>query len=302
VTNSTNAQEALIEKMKIKSIVIPNTVDVDHLQRIDDYNRDFREAFGIKDDQFLFLQPTRINRKKCVERSIKLVKEINEATKKDHVLMITGSPVYFRGDYFEEVIRKINKAKINAILAHDRIFISRHQNKDQKFYSIDDAYLNADMVLFPSQSEDFGLPVLYAMAYKKPLFVNKYPNLKDILEKEPRFILMDGKMTNETVSDVFEVLHNKQKREEMIAHNFEMINKHYNSDLLDDKIVPLLNKFEKKSFIKRLKTRFFTRRPVHEKAPHKNEANNAAKTAENKEVKNENLKNRKGGYKEPVKS
>ncbi|MFQ5474294.1 MAG: glycosyltransferase family 4 protein [Candidatus Nanoarchaeia archaeon] len=253
ITSSSNAQTDLMEKKGLKSTVIPNTMDVDRLVRLDDYNRDFREAFNIKDDEILFLQPTRINRKKCVERSIRLLKEINDITKKDNVLMITGAPVYFRGDYFEEVIRKINKLNVHVILAHDRVFIQRHQNKEQKFYSLGDAYVHADMVLFPSMSDDFGLPVLYAMAYRKPLLVNKYPNLKDILDKKPEFILVDGKMTDETISDVYEVLHNKEKREKMVQHNFNLINEHYNVDLLDEALIPLLNKFEQRSFLQRLK-------------------------------------------------
>ncbi|MFC1753300.1 glycosyltransferase family 4 protein [Thermoproteota archaeon] len=301
ITNSSFAQQALLERKKIKSMLIPNVIDIDHIQRLDDYNKDFREAFGIRDDQLIFLQPTRINRNKCIERSIKIVREMNEITKKDNVLMITGPPVYFRGNYFEDIVRKINKAKVNVILAHDRVFIARHNNKDQKFYSLNDAYLHADMVMFPSQSEDYGLPVLYAMAYKKPLFVNNYSNLKDILEKKPKFLLIDGKITNETISDVYEALHNKEKKEEMIEHNFRLLKENYSSDMLDDNIVPLLNKFEKKSFLKKLQTTF-----VKTKAKYnpfrKDDAKKPAPqkvTPLKKKEKKETLKNKKGGYKDP---
>jgi glycosyltransferase involved in cell wall biosynthesis len=282
ITNSTNAQAKLLEKKNLKSIVIPNTIDIGNLQKKDEYNKDFREAFDVREDQLLFLQPTRINRRKGIETSIKIVKEINEATKKDNVLMITGPPVYFRGNYFEEIVRKINKSKVNVILAHDRIFISRHQNKEQKFYSIADAYLHADMVMFPSLNEDFGLPVLYAMAYKRPLFVNNHANLKDVLEKKPKFILRNNKITCETISDVFEILHDKEKKNKIINHNFEILKKYYGSDLLDDKIIPLLNKFEKKSFINKLKNKFIK--------------------TKKRFTKEDKLKNKKGSYKEPKKN
>ena len=310
ITSSSLSTELLLEKKKIKSMIIPNTVDTYRLQRLDDYNRDFRDAFGIKDDQLIFLQPTRINRKKCIERSIKIVKEINDITKKDNILMITGPPVYFRGDYFEDIVRKIKKSKINVILAHDRIFIARHQNKDQKFYSLHDAYLNADMVMFPSQTEDFGLPVLYAMAYRKPLFVNKYPQLDDILKKDPQFILIDGKITAETISDVYEVLHNEEKRKTMTEHNFRLLEDNYSSDLLDDQIVPLLNTFERGSFLKRLKKtiiktkdRYYRSKDIPDNKDHKRskdgkkEKKKHGKKTTNKK---ETLKNKKGSYKEPT--
>jgi len=246
-----------LESRGIKAQIIPLTLDGDKLQIKDEYNEDFREHFGIKEDQLIFLHPTRINRQKGIERSIKIVKEINDITKKDNILMITGAPVYFSGNYFEEVMRKINKMNINTILVHDSIFTSRHQNKERKFYSINDAVLNSDMILFSTESEeDIGLPVLYGMAYKKPIFVKKDSIAKEILDKHPSFVFLEDKITAETISDIYEILQNKEKRTEVTEHNYKIFLENFTTEELDEKLVPLLNSLEKQPFFKSIKKLF----------------------------------------------
>ena len=44
--------------------------------------------FSIKKSQLIFLQPTRITKRKAIERSIELVAHMNKILKKDNVLVI----------------------------------------------------------------------------------------------------------------------------------------------------------------------------------------------------------------------
>jgi len=276
ITNSTTAQTSLMNKKNIRSVVIPHTIDFDKIQGIDEYNKDFRRDFEIRKDQLIFLQPTKIIRKKCVERSIKLVHEINEATRKDHVLMLTGPATYFRGNYFEEIVRRAKKLNVNVILAHDRVFLERHENKERKFYSIWDAYAHADFVMYPSTSGGFGNPVIEAVAHKKPVIVNSHEGIKDILDKGFTFITLDQKLTPENVSDTYELAHDKKKRDAIVDKNYAILQKHFSSDVLDDALIPLLNKLEHEDFFTKVFKKFGMK---------KND--------------NDPLKNKKGGYKDP---
>lgn len=329
VTNTQSVKTALGESKKLFANVIPNTIALDRIGKIDDYNNDFRKAFGIRDDQLIFLQPTRMKRNKYIERSIKLVAELNDIMKKDNVLVITGSPVYSRGNYFEEIVRKVNKQSVKVVFANDRIFLGRHQNKEQKFYSIHDAYVNCDVVLYPNISSAFGNPVIEAAAYKKPLVVNNFPNLKEFTDKGFEFIKMDNKIDAEVVSDTYEIIINEQKRKEVTEKNFELLRKNYSSDILDEALVPILNEIERqlssqKSFISKvaeliptsLKNKMpFSRQEqnkqqkpavnqnmVNQKVvPAQSPQNQIAKDKLKKNRNGESFKNKKGGYKEPAK-
>jgi glycosyltransferase involved in cell wall biosynthesis len=303
VTNTETARAQLAEKRGLAVKVIPNTMDLEKLHTLDDYNRDFRQAFGIRDDQLIFLQPTRVKRNKQVEKSIKIVSEINDIMKKDNVLLITGSPVYSRGNYFEEVVQKMKKQNVNVIFANDRIFLGRHQNPEQKFYSIHDAYLHADVVLYPNDSSAFGNPVIEAVAYKKPLVVNVFPNLKEFTDKGFKFVVMDQKVNNELVSDLYELILNKEKAASMAENNYELLQEHYSSEVLDKNMLPVLNSFEHEtSLISKVvgwipKPTFWgSRQQNTEKFKAKNRVER-----HKPERKERDLRNKKGGYKEPVK-
>ncbi|MBI5398235.1 glycosyltransferase family 4 protein [Candidatus Woesearchaeota archaeon] len=337
VTNTETAREKLQEKRKLRSVLIPHTFNLAKIQGIDDYNKDFRREFGIRDDQILFLQPTLIKRRKCIEKSLRLVHEINEITKKDHVLMISGPPVYSKGNYFEEIARKMKKMNVNVIFASDLISFDRHianpkekngEGKDGdtkgevKSYSIWDAYVHADIVIYPTASTSFGNPVIESIAHKKPVVVNKYPNLGEIAGKGFSLIVLDQKITPEIISDTYEILMDADKRREMVEKNFELLKTHYSTDILDDRLVEILNSFEHESFIHRI-TKIIPKRfpKIHIPRPYDVwkrrssqsglKANQPLYSTNNQKANKEespkqeveqdlhaDLKNKKGGYKE----
>jgi glycosyltransferase involved in cell wall biosynthesis len=366
ITNTRAAKDKLQELRNIHSTVIPNTFATNSIQGIDEYNKDFREKLGIRDDQILFLQPTLLKRRKSVEKSLRIVREINDITKKDNVLLITGPPVYSKGEYFEEIARKMKKLNVNVIFASDRLFLSRQHKKktrsnsgpndeqkrndnngsaseaqneqDNKTYSIWDAYANADVVIYPTTTAAFGNPVIEAIAHKKPIIVNNYPNLRELTEKGFKLIVMDQKVTPEIISDTYEIIINPEKRKEMTEHNYEIFKTQYSTDILDDRLVPILNSFEEDTFMNRIKkiipNRFKEMRmPRWRRTGSENnrgaDGQNNAKTTDNpaedrknnnkeypekdkegaqgqKNTENEeesyDLRNRKGSYKEPSKN
>lgn len=317
ITTTESAKEALFSDRKINSKVIPNTIDLSRLHSPDWYNKDFRRDLGIRPDQLVFLQPTRVKRNKFVERSIKLVAEINDITKKDSVLVITGSPVYSRGNYFEEVVKRIKKQGVNVIFANDRVFLGRHENPEQKFYSIHDAYVNSDIVLYPSAGDAFGNPIIEAAAYQKPVVVGSFPNLKGFLDKGFSFVVAGQKVDAEVVSDTYQLIADKARASAMVEQNFNLLKQHYSSDILDKTLIPVLNGFaEEESFMSKVAGLFpktlFSRTQKPKQQQQKLQETPVRKSYEKKDFKgkertysskprDKNLMNRKGGYKEPKK-
>lgn len=323
VTNTESAKRQLGEHRQIPSTIIPNTIDLNKLSRIDSYNRDFRKDFGISDDQLIFLQPTRVKRNKSVEKSIKLVAELNDIMKKDNVLMITGSPVYSRGNYFEEIVRKTDRLGVKVVFANDRIFLGRHRNQERKFYSIQDAYLHADVVVYPNTGDAFGNPVIEAVAYRKPLVVNRFPNLDGFLDKGFRFVVMENKVTPETVSDTYELIMDSSKRKADIAHNFSLLQRFYSSEVLEEDLALILEGFDREESIMSRVAGLFRKRQDRQgkkgaqgKQEEQGKKDRGVKQgkqggyAGRKEKfkaedgrrgpgKDRDLKNRKGGYREP---
>ena len=244
VTISKVAQQDFLRWTGVDSIVIENAVDVSSLATPDSYNEDFRKEFNIKRGQLILLQPTRILERKRIERTIQLAAEINKAFKKKNksVVLVTGPTADSESkQYFEFLVKQARELDVDVVFASDRIYLNRRQHEGKKVYSIGDAYLNADLVCFPSDIEGFGNVVIEAAAYRKPLFVNNYPVLREIKRKGFDFIEMNQTLEKETVKKALSILRNKKKREQMLETNFEVVKQHYSLEALELRLSILLH-------------------------------------------------------------
>ena len=112
--------------------------------------------------------------------------------KKVH-LFISGKPEKNEMEYFYRILNLARERKINLILSNSFNSGCDDFVKEDIFskHNIFDFYKACDLVTLPSDIEGFGNPVLEACAFKKPLFVNSYPVLSDILSKGFDFIVIN---------------------------------------------------------------------------------------------------------------
>jgi glycosyltransferase involved in cell wall biosynthesis len=118
-------------------------------------------------------------------------------------------------------------------MGQQRVKLKRRQKNGKKIYSIYDVYAHADVITFPSEIEGFGNPVLEACAYKKPLFVNKFPVFNEIATHGFDFVVMDQKLDEKTVKKMYQILTNKKKRKIMVDKNYWIAKQHYSQHTLE---------------------------------------------------------------------
>ncbi|MBN2067211.1 MAG: glycosyltransferase family 4 protein [Candidatus Diapherotrites archaeon] len=241
VTISTSAQQDFLRWTGVDSTVIPNAVDFSFVQKMDEYNSDFRKRFSLKKSDLLFLQPTRIMQRKRIERSIELISELNKKFKKRKaVLLITGPTTPESKDYFEFLVKKARELAVDVVFASDWVYLFRGEKEGMKVYSISDAYANCDAVCFPSDIEGFGNIVIEAAAFKKPLFVNNYPVLREFKARGFEFVEINEKLSREAVDKMYSILSNKRVRALVLEKNFRIVQKHYSLDALESKLEALV--------------------------------------------------------------
>ena len=251
VTISKIAQQDFLRWTGVDSTVIENAVDFRVLAKADSYNRDFRKELGIGKDQFLLLQPTRILERKRIERSVELAAALNKVYKNDDkcVLIITGPTSGPESKtYFVQLVKKARELSVDILFASDRVYLHRLKKDGKKIYSIDDAYFHADLICFPSDIEGFGNVVIEAAAYKKPLFVNNYPVLRDIKAKGFDFIEMDQNLDKQVIDKTLLILRDKKARYAMLKKNFEVAKKHYSIEALEFSLGKLIDKVDQWNF------------------------------------------------------
>jgi mannosylglucosylglycerate synthase len=242
VVINTLARKSIYDRKKIEAIYIPNIFDFDLIKEIGRRSPKVKKFLNMAEDDFLILQPTRLIARKNIERTIDLVAKLSKKTDKKINLLISGKPEKNELEYFDEIIRLTKKTGINLILSkNSHSNIPEYTRKDLfKKFDIYDLYKACDLVTLPSDVEGFGNPVIEASVLKKPLFVNNYPVLADMLSKGFEFIVINKEVDRESVEKTFKLLTDHKMRGKVTSKNFKIVKEYYSIDYLISKLKKLI--------------------------------------------------------------
>jgi glycosyltransferase involved in cell wall biosynthesis len=257
------AQRELAERKGIDANVVPNIFEFDGPPwHKDDYNRDFRERIGLKDDDVLILQATRIVERKGIELAIDFVQALDDPERRaclkarglydgrpfdDNsrtVLVLAG---YARDDptggYVDRLRQKIERAGVDALFIEDLVEGQRQARDGNKVYSLWDTYVFADMITYPSQWEGWGNQFLEALRARVPIMLFEYPVFKaDIKDKGFRVISLGSEIQGRddlglvqvaphiiqaAADQAVELLTDAHLRQETVEHNFHVGRQYY---------------------------------------------------------------------------
>jgi hypothetical protein len=237
------AQEELALRAGLSSTIIPNVLDFECPPVIDEkHTQAFWDSIGLKKDDVMILQPTRIVQRKGIEHAIQLVEELNDPRYK---LVISHEAGDEGLEYPEWLMENARNRGVDLRLVDIRI--SDPMNPDVNNHdrlSLWDVYPHADFITYPSLYEGFGNAFLEAVYFKKPLLINRYATfVRDIEPKGFDLTVMDGYLTHKTVQKVREVLESPARREIMVSKNFAIAAQHYSYAVLRRWLNTLLTNF-----------------------------------------------------------
>ncbi|MBW6472424.1 MAG: glycosyltransferase family 4 protein [Anaerolineaceae bacterium] len=209
-----------------ESSILPNIFDFDkEPPGVDEYNLDFRSDLGIRDDDIIFLQPTRVIQRKGIELTIELVSRLSDLPIK---LLITHKAEFDTQNYLVQLKRLAKEKHVELLYLPERFEPSRKLlNGNQKIFSLWDAYIQADFVTYPSLYEGFGNALLETIYFKKPFLVNRYKIFQDDIEPTGiKAVKIDGEISDQAVSEVRMLLQNREIVDKYAEIN-TMIGKRY---------------------------------------------------------------------------
>ncbi|MFH0963695.1 MAG: glycosyltransferase family 4 protein [Planctomycetota bacterium] len=243
VVISSLAREQLSFRTGIAATVIPNVMDfAKPPHALARYAGDFRRAIGLSDEDWLILQPTRIVARKGIEHAVELVKRLEDPRAKLVISHSSGD----EGDEYPTRVRNYARLLgVPIIYVGDIVGDERGVLPDgRKRYTVEDAYLNADIVTYPSTYEGFGNAFLEAVYYKRPIVCNRYSIYRTDIE--PRgfdVIAMDGFVTDEVVGEARRVLMDRARRKAMVERNFKLGKRFFSFRVLENQLRALLTGF-----------------------------------------------------------
>jgi hypothetical protein len=239
VVINTFAQKQLALRTGMNSTLIPNVMDFSrNPPGIDDYSQDMREELGIDEDEHLLLQPTRIVPRKRIELSLELARRIDRRC----VVLITHKSGD-EGKKYEAYLREFAQLLgVKVIFGANRFDFVRGTAPDgSKIYSLEDAYLNADLVTYPSRVEGFGNAFLETVYYRRPIVMSTYEIFKtDIQPKGFKIIGFGDYIDDDCINASRQILADPSLADEMTTINFDIGKRNYSFHKLEMNLTPLL--------------------------------------------------------------
>jgi len=242
VVINSSADNQLSLRTGISSTIIPNVMDFHNPCFFDEYCFDIRESLGLKTDEFLILQPTRVVKRKGIEHSIELVNRLNRLGIKAKLVISHAS-----GDEGYEYEKRL--LEYSSLMSVDTLFISDiikpcrgKTPKGRKIYTPQDIYAHADLVTYPSTIEGFGNAFLEAIYFRKPIVVNNYSIYAiDIKPKGFKVIELDDYVDSRAVELAKKILENPALAKKMVEHNYKLGERYYSYSVLEQKLKILLS-------------------------------------------------------------
>jgi len=233
------AQKQLALRTGLSSTLIPNVMEFrDPPPDLDEYSKDMREELGIQPDEHILLQPTRIVPRKRIELSLELARRIDQKC-----VVLISHQAGDEGKNYETYLREIAQfLGVKVIFGADRFDYIRGVSPDgRKIYSLEDAYLQADLVTYPSRVEGFGNAFLETVYYRRPIIMSTYEIFKtDIQPKGFRIIGFGDYIDNGCINASRQILANPALATEMTDINFTIGQRYYSFNTLEYLLTSLL--------------------------------------------------------------
>jgi len=269
VVINSNARRELKLRKNINSIVIPNVFDFDgKLWEIDNYNKDFREKLGIKDNDILMLQATRVTNRKTIELAIDVVGEMRKEenrkilektklyngenfNKNSKIVLVLAGMIETADDYVKKLKDRAEECNVELLFVNNLIENSRCIKNNNKIYSLWDAYVFADIITYPSIQEGWGNQFLEGLFAKKPMLIFEYDVYKEDIKgkgfkvislgskyklNEYGLAKVDKRAIKDAAKECIKLLIDKNYREKMIEENFQLGRKYLSYKSLEEKL------------------------------------------------------------------
>ncbi len=256
------AKHELLKRKGIESTVVPNVFEFENDWKVDDYNANFRASFGIKNNDLIILQATRIVKRKGIELALDVIAEMNSRKhaligKKlyNNQLFDENSQLVFLmvglnedDPYFDQIMNYAHQKQINIKWVNDRIDHDRFIKNQKKIYSLWDTYAHCDIVSYTSILEGWGNQFIEALVAKKIIISYQYPvfesdilplkfNTIDLgnkyLVKEDGLTEVLPKITAAAAEKTIEIILDPQKYQQIVTENYTIGKKHLSLNALE---------------------------------------------------------------------
>ena len=209
-------------KLRNQSFVIPNGIDLNEYSKLSGKG-EFKKKHPVLKDKKYILFLGRITPKKGLDL---LVQSFKELVKLDHDLFLVIAGPDNEG--YGRVVR--NQLKSYGLM--EKTLFTGMLMGEEKL----SAYIDAEVFILPSYSENFGMTVVEAMACGVPVVVSDKVGISNVIKENNAGLVV--KTDSETLYDgVKSLLANKETRCQFATNGKYLVHKMYNIDKVADMMI-----------------------------------------------------------------
>ena len=202
--------------------------------------QDLRERLGISEGDRVLLTVARLDPMKAQDKVISALKRVVSKFPNTKLVLVGD------GSFSSS---KLGLSKGERWLQYLKECAEREKVKENVIFAgylpekdLGIAYAMCDVFILPSVREGFGLVVVEAWLYKKPVIVSSYAGVADLIEDGVNGLLFDPKDTNQLASKIMKVLSDGDLAEKLGEKGF-MTSKLCHIDEGIKKEVEILSKY-----------------------------------------------------------
>jgi glycosyltransferase involved in cell wall biosynthesis len=175
--------------------VIPNGIDPGALLKLGPRAIELNERFGLLAADIVMLAPVRITKRKNLEWAIEAAAGVRDAGRTVQ-LLITGPPGPHNPrslEYVADLKRLTEQLGLEGSVR----FLFEERASGTSEHAVDaatlsDLYMLSDVVVLPSASEGFGLPLAEAALFRVPVVCTDLPAFREVAPEGATFVPASG--------------------------------------------------------------------------------------------------------------
>lgn len=209
-----------------KEAIIPNSINVGDFE-VKSGKDLFRKKFGVSKNKKIVLFVGRLN---WIKGFGLLMPAFAEVIKKNQniILIIVGGD---ENNYEETIKKMVKEYKLVSNVIFTGMLTGEEKNS---------AYLESDIFVLPSYSENFGMALAEAMFFELPVITTKYVGIAPNILKSKAGIIID-KDAGELADAILNLLENASLRAKMGKNGKELVKKEFSASIVADKFLKLYN-------------------------------------------------------------
>jgi glycosyltransferase involved in cell wall biosynthesis len=176
--------------------IVTNGVDVPEALGISEKGRKLAARLGLYEADPLLLLPVRLTRRKRVEVAIDATAALR-ARGRNAMLVVTGAV----GPHDKKNRAYMNELEVRARNVKGALLLAA-LGITVHYDQVVDLFALADVLVFPSESEGFGIPMLEAGLHRMPIVCSDIPALRETGGDEPIYVAPDA--SGEAIADAIE--------------------------------------------------------------------------------------------------